>query len=200
MNYSISKGGLLSGVVFLGAGTGRTIAAGCTYLSILVRSRVCRMDRVVKCYFVTSNQNLVAGEFVGAHGLVTNDFILIYQNVEDGKYVREPTNPLLCFPFICFPNSYTSPQIIEARKKGQDVSPRVPNKAATTEPAPAPALELLLPDLPALDDVEMVYAYDTNFLDDSPLDYVGESINLPNIGSDSSFDDYNPEDFDFEIE
>lgn len=93
--------------MFLGAGTGRTIAAGCTYLSILVRSRVCRMDRVVKCYFVTSNQNLVAGEFVGAHGLVTNDFILIYQNVEDGKYVREPTNPLLCFPFICFPNSYT---------------------------------------------------------------------------------------------
>lgn len=144
---------------------------------------------------------LVAGEFVCAHGLVTNDFILIYQNVENGKYVREPNQypTFLLFMFQTLTIHYQSQQIIEARKQGQDVSPRVPTKAVTTEPV----LELVLPDLPSLDDVEMVYAYDTNFLDDSPLDYVGESINLPNLGSDSSFepiDDYNPEDFNFEFE
>ncbi|KAH6811322.1 hypothetical protein C2S51_025084 [Perilla frutescens var. frutescens] len=115
------------------------------------------------------------GEFVYTHGLVTDDFILVYQNVEDGRY------------------------IIEARKKGQDVAPRVANNLVINE-AP-PELELEIPELPVIDDTEMLYAYDTTFLDDSPLDYMGDSINLPSIGSDSSFEaieDYNPDDFEFE--
>lgn len=62
-----------------------------------------------------------------------------------------------------------------------------------------PDLQLL--DLPVLDDTQLVYAYDYDFFDDSPLDYMGESINLPSLGgSDSSFasfDEYNPEDFEF---
>lgn len=62
------------------------------------------------------------------------------------------------------------------------------------------APELEFPELPVLDDTELVYAYDNDFLDDSPLDYMGESINLPSLGSDSSFEaieDYNPDDFNF---
>ncbi|KAL1547413.1 hypothetical protein AAHA92_23896 [Salvia divinorum] len=112
------------------------------------------------------------GEFVCAHGLVTDDFILFYQNVEDGRY------------------------IIEARKKGQDLAPRISDNLAMIGAAP----ELDLPELPDLDYSGMVYAYENDFLDDSPLDYMGESINLPSLGSDSSseaIEDYNSEDFDF---
>ncbi|XP_042012002.1 B3 domain-containing transcription factor FUS3-like [Salvia splendens] len=112
------------------------------------------------------------GEFVYTHGLVTDDFILIYQNVEDGRY------------------------IIEARKKGQDLAPRIFDNLAMNDAAP----ELEFPELPVLEDTELVFAYDNDFLDDSPLDYMGESINLPSLGSDSSFEaieDYNPDDFNF---
>ncbi|KAH6777551.1 hypothetical protein C2S52_006984 [Perilla frutescens var. hirtella] len=107
------------------------------------------------------------GEFVYTHGLVTDDFILVYQNVEDGRYM------------------------IEARKKGQDVAPRVANiNLVINELELLPQLQL-----PAVDDTEMLYAYDTtSFLDDTPLDYVGDSINLPGIESDHSsfepFEDY----------
>lgn len=62
----------------------------------------------------------------------------------------------------------------------------------------APELELQLFELPVVDDTELVYAYDYDFFDDSPLDYMGESINLPGLGSDSSFEEYNPDDFQFE--
>ncbi|KAG6400658.1 hypothetical protein SASPL_137499 [Salvia splendens] len=87
-------------------------------------------------------------EFVYTHGLVTDDFILVYQNVEDGRY------------------------IIEARKKGQDLAPRIFDNLAMNDAAP----ELEFPELPVLDDTELV------------------------LGSDSSFEaieDYNPDDFNF---
>ncbi|XP_057800539.1 B3 domain-containing transcription factor FUS3-like [Salvia miltiorrhiza] len=118
------------------------------------------------------------GEFVYTHGLVTDDFILVYQNVEDGRY------------------------IIEARKKGQDLAPRIFNNLSIIEAAPELALPEL-PELPVLEDTELVYAYDNDFFNNSPLDidYMGESLNLPSLGSDSSFEaieDFNPEDFEFE--
>lgn len=49
-----------------------------------------------------------------------------------------------------------------------------------------------------LDGTDMLYEYDSAFLDDSPLEYVGESINLPCFGSDLSFEpigNFNAEDF-----
>ncbi|KAG6438429.1 hypothetical protein SASPL_103372 [Salvia splendens] len=111
------------------------------------------------------------GEFVHVHGLVTDDFILVYQNVEDGGY------------------------IIEARKKGKDLAPRMSDNLAMIGAAP----ELDLLELPDLDYTEMVYAYDNEFLDDSPLNYTGDSINLPNLGSDSSSEAKNNEDSDFDF-
>ncbi|KAK6155343.1 hypothetical protein DH2020_009591 [Rehmannia glutinosa] len=107
------------------------------------------------------------GEFVNTHGLVTDDYILVYQNFEDGRYV------------------------IEARKKEEYNAPRTFNNLVINETAN----DFQLPDL---DGVEMLYGYDTTFLDDSPLNYLGETINLPSLGSDITFesiDNYDDEDF-----
>ncbi|KAK4392828.1 B3 domain-containing transcription factor FUS3 [Sesamum angolense] len=111
------------------------------------------------------------GDFVYTHGLVPDDYILVYQNVEDGRYV------------------------IEARKKEDYDAPRILDNLVINETT----TELMLPEPPALDGTEMLYEYDANFMDDSPLDYLGESINLPSLGSSTSFepiDDYNAEDFE----
>ncbi|KAL0331813.1 UNVERIFIED_CONTAM: B3 domain-containing transcription factor FUS3 [Sesamum calycinum] len=111
------------------------------------------------------------GDFVYTHGLVPDDYILVYQNVEDGRYV------------------------IEARKKEDYDAPRILDNLVINETT----TELTLPEPPALDGTEMLYEYDANFMDDSPLDYLGESINLPSLGSSTSFepiDDYNAEDFE----
>ncbi|PIN24215.1 hypothetical protein CDL12_03036 [Handroanthus impetiginosus] len=111
------------------------------------------------------------GDFVYTHGLVPDDYILVYQNIEDGRYV------------------------IEARKKEECDTPRISNDLAMKETTD----DLTLYALPSLDETEMLYGYDTTYLDDSPLDYLGDSINLPSLGSNSSFEaieDYNDEDFE----
>ncbi|KAL0351194.1 UNVERIFIED_CONTAM: B3 domain-containing transcription factor FUS3 [Sesamum radiatum] len=121
---------------------------------------------LLKRSFFTSS-----GDFVYTHGLVPDDYILVYQNVEDGRYV------------------------IEARKKEDYDAPRILDNLVINETT----TELTLPEPPALDGTEMLYEYDANFMDDSPLDYLGESINLPSLGSSTSFepiDDYNAEDFE----
>ncbi|XP_075515251.1 B3 domain-containing transcription factor FUS3-like [Primulina tabacum] len=106
------------------------------------------------------------GDFVNAHGLLSGDYILVYQNIEDQGYV------------------------IEARKSEEYNEHGIYND-----------LELRLPAVPAttLDGSDMFFEYDTSFLDDSPLDYVGESINnLACLGSHLSFeaiDKYTAEDF-----
>ncbi|KAL0377248.1 UNVERIFIED_CONTAM: B3 domain-containing transcription factor FUS3 [Sesamum radiatum] len=113
------------------------------------------------------------GDFVYTHGLVPDDYILVYQNVEDGRYV------------------------IEARKKEDYDTPRMLDNLVINETTTA--TELTLPEPPVLDGTEMLYEYNANFMDDSPLDYLGESINLPSLGSSTSFepiDDYNAEDFE----
>ncbi|KAI3457781.1 hypothetical protein Pfo_014444 [Paulownia fortunei] len=110
------------------------------------------------------------GDFVYTHGLVPDDYILVYQNIEDGRYV------------------------IEARKKEEYDAPRIFNDLVINEST----TDLTLPALPALDGTETLYGYDTTFLDDSPLDYLGESVNLPSLGLNSSFEaieNYNAEDF-----
>ncbi|KAL0450837.1 UNVERIFIED_CONTAM: B3 domain-containing transcription factor FUS3 [Sesamum latifolium] len=111
------------------------------------------------------------GDFVCTHGLAPDDYILVYQNVEDGRYV------------------------IEARKKEDYDTPRNLDNLVINETT----TELTLPEPPVLDGTEMLYEYNANFMDDSPLDYLGESINLPSLGSSTSFepiDDYNAEDFE----
>ncbi|KZV42050.1 hypothetical protein F511_18396 [Dorcoceras hygrometricum] len=106
------------------------------------------------------------GDFVNAHGLLPGDYILVYQNIEDRRYV------------------------IEARKSEEYEEQGIYND-----------LELRLPADPgtALDGSEMLFEYDTTFLDDSPLDYVGESINnLACLGSHLAFeaiDKYTADDF-----
>ncbi|KAL6509137.1 hypothetical protein OROGR_022447 [Orobanche gracilis] len=94
------------------------------------------------------------GGFVNAHSLATGDYIIVYQNMEDGRYV------------------------IEAKKKEEYCPPpqtfidhhHVINESTA--------------DLGNLYE----YEYDITFLDDSPLDYVGESINLPRFGPEIAFD------------
>ncbi|KAL8544308.1 hypothetical protein ACS0TY_004735 [Phlomoides rotata] len=110
------------------------------------------------------------GDFVDAHGLAVHDFILVYQNNEDGQY------------------------IIEARKKGEDDSPRSCNNVGMCELSN----ELTVPEHPTLGSADLLYEYESIFMDDSPLNYMGEPINLPNMGSDSSFDNYNVDDFEFD--
>ncbi|KAL3630879.1 hypothetical protein CASFOL_023863 [Castilleja foliolosa] len=82
------------------------------------------------------------GGFADAHHLVTGDYILVYQNTEDGRYV------------------------IEAKKKEEYSEPNSVINDSTT-------------DFQLLPEALYEYEYDLTFLDDSPLVYVGESIDLP---------------------
>ncbi|KAL3653890.1 hypothetical protein CASFOL_003571 [Castilleja foliolosa] len=103
------------------------------------------------------------GGFVNAHNLGTGDYILVYQNTEDGRFV------------------------IEAKKKEEYCEPNPTINEQTLD-------SQLLPE--ALYEYE--YEYDVAFLDDSPFDYVGESIDLPRLGPEITFepfDDYDPESF-----
>ncbi|KAL8049135.1 hypothetical protein ABFX02_06G001900 [Erythranthe guttata] len=98
------------------------------------------------------------GEFVYTHGLETDDYILVYQNVEDGKYV------------------------IEARKKEEQDAPRILlNEVVIREPT-ATDMALSLID----EGMEALYEYNATFMDDTPLDYLGGPITLPSLGINSS--------------
>ncbi|KAL7106564.1 hypothetical protein ACP275_06G001900 [Erythranthe tilingii] len=98
------------------------------------------------------------GEFVYTHGLETDDYILVYQNVEDGKYV------------------------IEARKKEEQDAPRILlNEVVIREPN-ATDMALSLID----EGMEALYEYNATFMDDTPLDYLGGPITLPSLGINSS--------------
>ncbi|KAL6533540.1 hypothetical protein OROMI_027652 [Orobanche minor] len=102
------------------------------------------------------------GGFVNAHRLATGDYILVYQNIEDGRYVIEAKKKEeYCPP----PETFNDHHVINESTAD---SPRFP----------------ALPDLGNLYE----YEYDITFLDDSPLDYVGESINLPRFGPEIAFD------------
>lgn len=54
--------------------------------------------------------------------------------------------------------------------------------------------ELTVPEHPIFGSADFLYEYETTFMNDSPLDYMGDPINLPDIGS---FDTYNVEDIEF---
>lgn len=82
--------------------------------------------------------------------------------------------------------------MIEARK-GEDDAPRMCNNVGMCELSN----ELTVPENPTLGSADLLYEYDTTFMDDSPLNYMAQSITLPNMGSNSSFDNYNLDDFDF---
>ncbi|KAL8557464.1 hypothetical protein ACS0TY_004768 [Phlomoides rotata] len=109
------------------------------------------------------------GEFVHKHNLTVNDSIIVYRNIDDGEY------------------------IIEGRKKmEEDVS-----KTYTNVGMCELYNELTVPDDPILGSIDLLYEYESKFMDDSPFNYLGDPIKLPNMGSDSSFEDYNIKDFDF---
>ncbi|KAL3829437.1 hypothetical protein ACJIZ3_018239 [Penstemon smallii] len=107
------------------------------------------------------------GDFVNAHDLVPGDYILVYQNFEDGKYV------------------------IEAMKEDEFEEPPAPacnNKDPVINEPANPETDLEFPELPELPDMETFFAYDTTYLDDSPLEYQGGTIDFPRIESDLPFD------------
>ncbi|EPS59772.1 hypothetical protein M569_15034, partial [Genlisea aurea] len=101
------------------------------------------------------------GDFVQAHGLAKDDYILVYQDVDTGTYV------------------------IEAKKKDEFSTAKTDAaETSRSEVAAAADDDGLFPEEAALD---YVYEYDTSFLDDSPLDYVYEYDDT-SLGLDSSFD------------
>lgn len=70
-------------------------------------------------------------------------------------------------------------QVIEAKKRGSYDAPRVADDVKMSE-----SINDLT--LTVLDGTEPLYEYDTTFIDDTPLVYVGDAINLPIGGEDQS--------------
>ncbi|GER38881.1 B3 domain-containing protein [Striga asiatica] len=102
------------------------------------------------------------GGFVNAHHLVTGDYILVYQNSDDGRYV------------------------IEAKKKVEYEASRAFNEHLAINESTADSQFPPIPDQENLYEYE--YEYNAAFMDDSPLDYVGDSINLPRFEPEINFE------------
>ncbi|KAG8385017.1 hypothetical protein BUALT_Bualt04G0179100 [Buddleja alternifolia] len=114
------------------------------------------------------------GDFVLEHDLLPGDYILVYRNSEDGRYM------------------------IEGRKKEEhEARTGIYNDIVINEAT----IDLNL--AVSEDNMDMLYEYNATFMDDSPFEYIGDPINLPSLESRpfcfEPIENYSAEDFQFQM-